>query len=75
MERLRELAAELKAAYDMQSTARVLQSEVRARIVAELGQEEAGHFLDMLKGQAGYWTEPWPPESPERSTGGGRTTP
>ena len=65
MEQLKAMAADLKAAYDEQAElteqkwlledrigqAMIRQSTMRAKIIAALGQEDAAHFLDILKAQ------------------------
>jgi hypothetical protein len=61
MKQLRPLAEKLRAAYADQmlaeaalQEARRRQSFWRAEIIAILGQDEAGEFLDLLRGQAGF---------------------
>ena len=52
MERLKDLAAELKAAYDLQTAAQRRQSEVRSKICEIMGRDEGMLFVAMLRAQA-----------------------
>jgi hypothetical protein len=49
---LREAAAELKAAHDLQAIGQQQQSLATRKIVAMLGNKDAGEFLHMLRYQA-----------------------
>jgi hypothetical protein len=52
MKELRLLAAELKAAHDLQAAAMKKQGEINAKIIAVLGPDDGREFLHMLQFQA-----------------------